>query len=267
MKLGIWNHPAVEFLISGLAGSGEVFDAVEIDPATALQSLRRRDVDIALVPTLSVIREPDGVEVLPAVAFSTWNYPFAILVLEAGLDSPPQTVNYPRRASQEADIARIVLSEHYRMEPSFQEEDSGGRSPGSPLQADLIVSRELVAPAPGTRLDLGQEWYELANYPMVWGVFVMRKGEANAGIVQGLREMAERSEKLRQHWSESKDHSEALRVFFADDMRLRFDDLAVASITELLSYAFYYDIVDEIRAFPIAEVEMDDGDSSPKIEI
>ncbi len=256
VRFGIWDSPAVDFLISGLAGSGLDLEPVTVEPVNCLFALQSGEVDLALVPTLDVIIRSEGVEVLPAVALSSWHYPFARIHLPSDLAHAPERVLHEPDRTQEALIARVVLKEHYAMEPDFvgaaPEEISASR------EARILVGRDVPGlHEEGLLLDLGEEWFEMAAYPMVWGVFVVRAGEASQELVDRLRLMVERSEALREQWAESKNQDESIRHFFSDDVRLRFDDLAVASITELIDHAFYHDLTDEIRDFPIARLDQE----------
>ncbi len=260
LRLGIASSIPTKFFVSGLRVDGAV-SVVEAASGELMSMVRCGEVDIALVSTLSVVADSEGLEVVPAVALSSWHYPFAQVYLPAGLTTPPEKIYCHPAHVQEAFLSLVVLREHYKMEPELVVTDEDFAED----DAAICVGNEipfLKDDGRGSRLDLGQEWFELASYPMVWHVFVMRKGEVTSNAVALLRDMAERSERLRSHWADSKDYGPALRHFFSEDVRVRFDDLATASITELLDYAFYYDFTDEIVDFPVAHVEIDDSDDS-----
>ncbi len=256
-RIGIEQNLPAEFFVSGAAGTEDGVEIMVLEDRTGIDMVRTGDLEIALVPALSVMADTSEVEVVPAVAMSSWRYPFAQLYLPDGLDSSPDQVLYNRRYKEEADLTRIILKEHYGLTPSFESVDSFD-DPGVPR---ICVGNEVsTARSRGLYLDIGQEWYELANYPMVWGLYVMTKGSVTAEVVQRLREVAARTEKLRTRWADAADRGGAIRRFFLEDIRVRFDDLVTASLTQLLDYAFYYDLTDEIRAFPVASVEISESD-------
>ncbi|NNE46654.1 MAG: ABC transporter substrate-binding protein [Rhodothermales bacterium] len=253
--------PAAEFAVSGLSGADLGIEVSTVSPGEAMHLLRAGELDVALVPTLNLILDPEGLEVLPAVALSAWHYPYARIHLPESLTSHPDRISFVPEFVQEALMARVILREHYAMNPEFV------AVPPHALEtadgARLIIGRNVPDQRlPGLSVDLGEEWFELANYPMVWGVFAMRAGEADADTVDRFRTMIERSETLRSRWADSKDHSESMRHFFEEDIRLRFDDLALACITELMDHAFFYELTDEIRDFPMARIESRDHDDS-----
>src|SRR5690606_33470111 len=86
-------------------------------------------------------------------------------------------------------------------------------------------------------MDLGREWFELANYPMVWGVFAATKGSITNERIIALRDAVSRLDALRESRSRTIE-DEFVRDFVENQVRLRLDDLAVASLTELYNYVY-----------------------------
>ena len=108
-------------------------------------------------------------------------------------------------------------------------------------------------------LDLGQEWYELSNYPMVWGLFVARREAGRPEHVHLLRRAARQAEQQRGVWVRAQETTPALHEFFLDDLRVRFDDLVTASLTAFKDYLFFYDVLDEVPDLAFIEVPEDDA--------
>lgn len=260
MRIGIEKSLPAEFFVSGAAGAASDFRIVSLESRSGIDMVRSGELEIALAPALSVMADPGEIEVVPAVAMSSWRYPFAQLFLPGGLGSAPDRILFEERYKEEADLARIILKEHYGLTPSFEAVDSLDDIQDDKRPSIRVGNEVPVDRSRGLYLDIGQEWYELANYPMVWGLFVMRKGSVTAEVVGHLREVAARTEKLRARWADASDFGGAIRRFFLEDVRVRFDDLVTASLTQLLDYAFYYDLTDEIRAFPVASIEVSESD-------
>lgn len=265
MDLAIWNEPPAEFIVSGLA-SGAVSSPLEVQRAAPRECKRLLDaglVDVALLPTLSVLRDTEGYDVLPAVALSSWSYPYARLVLKAGLSEPVRHIAFDPQYAQEAFLAHLVLGEHYGARPRFVPYDA-------PSHEELLSAEEDAALLVGSdvptlqtealSLDLGQEWYELANYPMVWGLFATRKGLATPEMIHALREAAEAAEEHRAVWVQAQETLPDLHSFYREDLRVRLDDLAVASLTELRQHLFYYDVLDEVPELPLVALQEEDED-------
>lgn len=263
MQIAAWNIPPADFLVSGFH-SGAFKDRVnllrsEIDDCEAL--LRSGAADVALLPTTSILKGPDDFDVIPAIALSSWAFPFARLVLAHGLDQPIETVAFDPRFEQERIVTEIVLREHYRTEASFIAHPNEDHSALLSAEADawLIVGPNVPAVARGELvLDVGREWYELAQYPMVWGLFATLQERSSPDIIRMLRDGVRASEKRRSVWVRAQETSVDLHEFYRDELRLRLDDLAVASLTELKQFLFLYNIIDEVRDIPFAFLSDDE---------
>jgi predicted solute-binding protein len=278
MKLAIWDAPMAEAAASGLtqAGDHQAGDHQAGDqnaqvrrlrPEACAAALLKQQVDVALVPTTMVLQGAEGFDVIPDVAVSSWKYPFARVVLKEGLESRELTLACDRRAVQEQFVATVALREHYQLGAEAVPYDA----PDDPLDllrgdenAALLTSTALGAlpdlgrlGGGGLVMDLGQEWFELAKYPMVWGLFVTREDTLGADTTAALRDRLHAAEERRPDWVEQAEHP-LLEEFFAEDLRLRFDDLAVASLTELKHYLFYDDVighVPDLSFAPLPEAE------------
>lgn len=276
MTLAIWNYPPAEFLVSGFT-SGGVTAPVEIRRGTIPECvawLAHGDVDAALLPTLYVFRESEALDVLPTVALSTWSYPYARLVLRGGLSKAPDRVIYNPAWEQEAFLARLILKEHYRMTPAFVPLEGAGVDVLLAAEADAVVVAgadvPFRGPADALVLDLGQEWSELANYPMVWGLIACRKGEATPALIRAVRDNARAADRQRSIWVRAQETSTEMHTFYREDLRIQLDDLATAGLTEYSQYLFYYEVLSEITVVPFAfledeDDEADDGSSMPKL--
>ncbi|MCB0718554.1 MAG: ABC transporter substrate-binding protein [Bacteroidetes bacterium] len=253
MDIALWNLPYSAILSRSLATTfGRSAQTREVAPEQTLPLLLSGAVDIALLPTVAALRHGDDLDVFPGLAVSSWSYPFAKIELPGGLGAIGSRLELPEAASQEAFVASLVLQEHYNIRIGAVPSPAGG-PPGSQR---LVVGLNALG---SDGLDLGQEWYELANYPMVWGVLAMRKGEARPSTIQAVVDAAAVAERLRQE--EAPGLPEEIVDFFQRDLRFRFDDLATASITELTQYLFFYLGNDEIDELPLVHLpENDDPD-------
>lgn len=268
MKLAIWNAPIAEAAVSGMAAFDDAPALRRLRPEACAAALLKKQVDVALVPTTMALQGADGFDVVPGVALSSWKYPFARLVLKEGLGGSDLEMACDRRAVQEQFVARTVLREHYQLAPEQVLYDAP--TPKELLQGEenaaLVTSTDLSAlPDPGRLgggglvMDLGQEWFELAKYPMVWGLFVAREGTLDAEGTVALRDRLHAAEENRARWVEQAEHP-ALKEFFQEDLRLRYDDLVVASLTELKHYLFYSDVLGDIPDFSFAPLPEEEGE-------
>lgn len=265
MKLATWDAPMAEAAVSTLAASGN--SLYRLRPEACAAALLEKQVDVALLPTTMALQGAEGFEVVPGVALSSWKYPFARIVLKEGLQGRTLRLACDRRAVQEQFIARVILREHYQLEPEVVSYDAP--APQELLRGEeeavLVTSTDLDAlpglgrlGGGGLVMDLGQEWFELAKYPMVWGLFVAREGTLEGEATAALRDRLQGAEEERARWVEGAEHA-ALKEFFREDLRLRFDDLVVASLTELKHYLFYDNVLSDIPDLSFASLPEEEG--------
>ena len=256
MDLAIWDYPPAEFLVSGFT-SGAVDNPFRIQryrPEVCAARLVEDEVDVALLPTMLALQGSDAFDVIPSVGLVSWRYPYARLVWRGGLHDFPETIAYDRRVAQERIVTRIVLQEHYQVAPTFVPYDN---VPPTELletgeDAALMVGPNVPAlQAEPFEIDIGQEWYELANYPMVWGLFVTKRDRATDEMIESLIDSAKAAEENRDVWVQAQETTKALNDFYREDLRSGLDKLAIASLTEFRKYLFYYDVTEDVPDLPL----------------
>ena len=174
MRLAVWPVLPARALVRAL---GDVVSGVvEVEPYEARAALDDGRAEIALVPTLDVLRAYRGLEVVPGVVLSGERSPRRRLVVGAALDRI-ETVAFDPRDAQEAILAQLVLREHYGVVPTFALAD-----PATPLadvletsSAALVNGRDPV-PDGAVVLDIGQEWTDLTLRPYPWGLLCAAAG-------------------------------------------------------------------------------------------
>lgn len=245
------------------AGQAVGVHSVKLDGFAAVEALQRREVDLALVPTFSVLRDAEAFAVLPILALSSWEQPFCGVVLKYGLQHAASSLIAPKHAVQEALLAQVLLKEHYGFRPElrFRERTSLDDLAGD-ADAVMVLSRaqDVQAPTGMTVLDVGQEWYELSSYPMVWHLAVSLPDVDRAGWGAKLRALVREAESRRGVWVRSLDMTENLHTWLSESLRFRFDDLATASLTEYREYLFSFGLLTEIPDVPIVTFEEEPGE-------
>ena len=259
------TRPA-DLLALGLERAGAT---VERHPEGALlPRLLGGEADLVLVPPLPVLRKVEDVTVLPAVALSAWDYPYARLFMRGDLGAGLQSVVFDPRHAQEVIVARAVLREHYGFTPSFVPAEAPTRDVLGQYDAVLLVGDRVPTMAhDGLSLDLGQEWYELSNYPLLLGLFAARHGEATVEMLHTLRRGARLAEDLRPAWLQAHEMPPGLYEFHAESLRFRYDDLATAGLTEFIELLFEQGVLEEAPTLPLAtfpdEAFEDDEEERP----
>lgn len=267
MNIALWNEPAIDYFARSAEALSEHL-ALEISRDSrrvCRDQLVTGMADVALVPTLSVFKEPDLYDVLPAVAFSSWQNPFLTLWLKKHMGPEVKSVAIDPAFPQEALVAKILLKEHYAASPGFLPVESLADTNFEASDADAVVLVDTKLQdrpdIPGA-IDMGQDWFELTHYPLVFGVFVMRKGEATSEAVSQLRDIARYTEHYKQDWLEEEGPSDPYRRFFGEALRYRLDDLAVASLTAFQDFLYYNEAVEEMTPVPFFEVDAHEDDEN-----
>jgi predicted solute-binding protein len=260
MDLAIWDYPPAEFLVSGFT-SGAVENPFQIKrhrPEACAAQLVEDEVDVALLPTMLALQASNAIDVLPSVGLVSWRYPYARLVWSGGLHDFPETIAYDRRVAQERLVARIVLHEHYKVDPTFVPYEP--ESPTDLLDvgedAALLVGPEVPSFQPDSfAIDIGREWYELANYPMVWGLYVTKRDQSTDEMIEALIASGEAADANRDVWVQAQETTASLNEFYREDLRTGLDKLAIASLTEFRKYMFYYDVTEEVPDLPLVYLD------------
>ncbi len=240
MRLAIWDTPFTEPV-------GRAFDPVpgaSVFRGSSVEVVARlaaNQADVALVPADHALTVSDNVDILPSVAVSMWLAGSTRLVLPSGLSSPVLSLHTGPESLYMTLLARIVLKEHYGKQMLILD---GGDVPLDPPWMPLVVAEGDGEPF---EIDLAQEWLEMAHYPLVAGLFITRKGQATSEVIRSVRDVVvafddERSDQEREM------------------IRLRLDDVSVASLSELADYLFYYGMTPEIPGVTFASLdEEEDG--------
>jgi predicted solute-binding protein len=176
MRLLIWPVEPARSL--GRAIGRYFMESGECDPWEAAAALAEDRCDVALVPTLDVLRDPSAFDVVPGVALVGTTSPNVTLVVGSALDAV-RSLAFDPRFAQEALLAAVLLREHYGAEPAFAADD-----PAAPLADRLVRHDAALIPAGAANdlpegviaLDLGAEWLELTTRPFVWGLLAARAG-------------------------------------------------------------------------------------------
>src|SRR5690554_1014919 len=113
MKVAVWDHLPFELFADRSRDLTPGVEFVRTPESEAASALAAGEVDVALVPVLTVLQNPGAYDVLPAVGLSTWDFPFARLLLRGGLDKRAGSLVFEQGFELEALVARVVLREHY----------------------------------------------------------------------------------------------------------------------------------------------------------
>ena len=250
LHVALWDFPPGDCVEAAARALGWVVE--RRSGAECIQLAQDGQVDIALAPTVDVLALPDALEVVPGGAMSAKSYPWACLHMKRGLGHA-RSAHVETAPAQEQLMTRIILKEHYGLMPM-----AGGRSKSD---IELIIGTDALAlETDPLALDLGREWYELANYPMVWGLYACASTKGTPAMVLDITSLTHEAERMASDWESER--SPAVGRFFSDDLQLRLDDVALASLTQISEYLFYYNEVSELSPVRLYEPPAADPDEN-----
>ncbi|NND71500.1 MAG: hypothetical protein HKN43_07965, partial [Rhodothermales bacterium] len=166
ISIGLWDSAFLKPYVDAFVQS-DVFDVTVTSPDRCEQLALAGMIDVGLMRPHLVLLHEDDLDVYGESAISSWRFPYAQLVLDAPIGTPITSIQYCSKDQLHAIVGRIVLNEHYGFEPQFVPADT------PELHGDMtgFINTDIDhgAGVGKTVLDLGQEWFELTGYPMVWG--------------------------------------------------------------------------------------------------
>ena len=183
--LAVWPGEPSEalgrVLAEALGGS-----VVTVEPHAAAGALASGAVDLALVPTLAVLRDVDAFSLAPGAGLVGERSPTRVLAIGVPLDSV-ETIAFDPRWGQEALLAQMLLREHFDLQPAFRPVPSD--APAARLLAEhgaALVAPEADLPDGTVVLDLGREWADLTSRPMVWGLVASARGRMDEPTARAI---------------------------------------------------------------------------------
>ncbi len=227
-----------------------------------LADLKSGLADVALIPTDVAFSSSDDFDLLPAVAISSWNNPFAWLKVETGLSTKSLKIIHTEDGKLSALLSAIVLKEHYAIGATLSQQDE---MPAEMQNYEILSVEDggdAEAHTDPVLLDLGQEWFEMANYPFVWALFAMRKGEADNATIEAIRDAVISIDLNRVELVSRWKDDVVMESYFLNDLRLRLDDLAVASLVELSEHLYYVGATTDLQ--PVVFVSLPDESAEEK---
>ena len=248
MRLAVWPADPARALGHVLAEAlrplDDTVELVELEPYEARAALAEAQADLALVPSLDLLRDAEGLEILPGPALVGEASPMRQLVVGVPLDQIA-TVGFDPRYGQEALLAQLVLREHYGVEPVFRLVE-----PGTPLADALAAHGTVLAPVAepvpegAVSLDLAREWTDLTLRPFVWGLVASRADAVSTDVARQLGDAVRSAGPL-----------DALFVDGVAAFQLTLDGYAIDGLDEFTEHLFATGTLTEIPGLPFLEVD------------
>jgi len=247
MQLAFWNFPPSECLQVAAQSLG--LQSETQSHSTCTELLYQKQVDIALLPVIVALQMTDHLEMIPGGVVSSWGYPFTSIVLHQDLHQLHTLKSSPQQPLEEF-MTRVIMKEHYGQQVQIVTEQSS--------DVELInLQNSTKEMAHLNQLDLGQEWYEMAQYPMVWGIYCCLKDRPLDAMAQMVMELTRQGETTAHQFAARS--SSPTDIFFKEHLRLRMDHVSIASLTAIRDYMYYYGVIEDMSPLALSVL----GDLGP----
>lgn len=213
------------------------WDVRFVSPSDCGRVLLAGEADVALVPSVEVLKNTAAFTVLPGVAFaSKRRFPYLHLELN-GPVTEIRTVLVADDSEPFYGLTAVVLREQYERSVSLVRHGEA--------DSRLVFGESPAGAAKEQCLDVGLEWFEMTGTPLAWGFFAAKPGtlpDSKLSAIQDeLASVLRSGQSLsEEEWKEQGGPSPSLRAGY--------DPEVSEGIDELAHYLFYVGVLDDIPA-------------------
>lgn len=171
-------------LVDGLESHPSNPDVTWAIPSKLAASLRRGDLDLALVPHVEATRDPDY-RIVPGPCVSCLGAVESILFFTEKDWHDIERIGVDRASRSSAELLRVLFHLRTGRVPETVEVDSNlDALSTNELDGVLLIGDPALEHRTSTipRTDLGECWWEIVKLPFVFAVWLGRSGAPPAGI-------------------------------------------------------------------------------------
>lgn len=245
LRIGIVNFVNSRPLSRGLL-RGEPDGPVVCEmlpPAVIADRLRDGTLDVGLVPSIELARNP-ALEVVPGLAIAASHEVRSVLLVSKVPVAEIRSVALDENSRTSAALVRILLAERYGLEPALAPAAADLEAMLAGADAALLIGDPALQ-VPRERyvvLDLAGEWLEATGLPFVFAVWAARAGCASAALVETLERslatgLAELDEIVAETARDCGLEPAVLRDYYTRNLSFRMGPAEQAGLAEYLRRA------------------------------
>lgn len=178
LRVGAVSYLNSKPLVEGLAESLPEADVVLDFPSRLADDLAAGELDVALVPSVECLLDPDDEIVSDACVVARG--PVLSVKLCSRVPVPEiRSLALDEGSRTSAMLARVMLAERYALFPQLEPLPLGRAPESVATDALLVIGDRAMFPAREpfvAEWDLGEEWYRWTGLPFVFAVWAARKG-------------------------------------------------------------------------------------------
>ncbi len=200
VRIGTVEYLNTVPLIAGLDRTAGV-ELVPAVPSRLIDLLLNRDVDLALVSLIDLVRSPEPLTILPAGMIGCDGPTMTVRIFSAVPLERITTLHADTDSHTSVALARVLLDRLHGVRPEIIDfharecpfdEDEGG-----PETVLLIGDKVVSASPPAVRyphqLDLGAAWAEMTGLPFVYAVWACRSERAEDAEIRNAATLLDRT--------------------------------------------------------------------------
>lgn len=196
-------------------------------PSRLADSLRKGDLDVALIPSIEYFRQP-GCQIISDACVAARGEVMSVKLYCRVHPGEIRTLALDEGSRTSATLARVILAERFGVTPRTEPLSMESLTSDSEADAVLLIGdRAMHSPKETfhSEFDLGQMWYEWTGLPFVFAMWVAHADCDTARIATALSESRDRGVAN----VESISQSESARLGLSADTAFRY-------LTENLHY-------------------------------
>lgn len=178
VRVGAVSYLNSKPLIEGLAESVPEAKVVLDFPSRLADGLVRGTLDVALVPSIEAISDPDY-EIISDACVAACGPVLSVKLYFRTAPGDVRTLALDEGSRTSAALARVMLAERFGVEPRIEKFTLDSRIEDTTADAVLMIGdRAILPPAIPfvEEWDLGEEWLRWTGLPFVFALWVGRRG-------------------------------------------------------------------------------------------
>lgn len=188
IRVGAVNYLNTKPLIEGLAHSAPGI-ALSLDlPSRLADQLQAQEIDVGLIPVIEFFRA-GNYDVIPNISIACRGPVLSVTLFSRVPWSEIRSVALDEGSRTSSTLTKILLSQRNSHTVQYFQLPMEVAADDMSTDAVLLIGdRAMKACLPGFdyAYDLGEEWYNLTELPMVFAVWAVRPGVPLAPVTQAL---------------------------------------------------------------------------------
>ena len=242
---------AVEYLnarplVEGLGGRTDLFDLGFDVPARCAQHLHDRAADLALIPSIEYLQDPDY-RLVPDLAVASEGEVASVALFTTRPVTSVRSIAVDSSSRTAAMLLRILCAESWEIEPKLVK-----LRPDLPVMLKRCDAAMIIGDAALfleheekglEKVDLGEEWTVLTSLPFVWAAWVGRRDALTAEHGRALAAARAEGEQAvddiaARHCPDDDEQREIARRYLRENVSFGLDERAQSGLRKFYEYAY-----------------------------